>query len=379
MSGWEFSRKIQSMPDTTSLYDMPSFKTFAGTAAGRRDLQAALDQMFRSTRVTNPSVPREIRLNPLTRKTQDGFRYISSALFRVCRALAPGLSNVVSNLMGPTRQDTGQREVYSTPAACAIFNQLVDLRFQSVLTKAQIILDEERKVIEGFLGPQTHFLENATFLELVEGTLADSCGAEFAGASLAGRRLFARYLHPETIDTPWGDYQRGYAVCASESGDDSIRAYLMYQHVETGCCCLEVPTGGVYRQRRTGSRFMEQIKRLLVKLATAKPRDLEGDLSELSERKLFHKLDDRNIHLVLARWRRSLKLAGMPADIATSVTGKVVSLSDDGSLPSLSKLEDLTEYDLFMASMGLCHNKGQRIREISERAAFKVFLGDADE
>jgi len=365
------------MPDTTSLYDSPLYKTFTPDHFGRQELQKVLDNMYRTTRVASPSSPTEIRFNPITRKTQYGFRYTSLALSRVCRALSPGLSNVISNVSGPTTTDKGQREKYSTPVACAVFNQLVDLRFHAVLTKAQLVMDEERKTLEGMLGPQTHYLENSSLLDLVENALTDCCDARFAGATLAGRRLFVRYLRPDVMETPLGDYRCGYAVCATESGDDSIRAYLLYESVETGHSCLEIPAGGTYRQRRTGSKFMEQIKRLLVKLAMAKPRDFNHDLVALDSQPLFPNTDERTMGLVMSRWRRQLKLAGMPADMANNVVNTLVNGTDSSSPPSLLTLAELTEHDLFVAAMAAGQNRGQRLRELSERATFSVFFGDS--
>lgn len=365
------------MPDKTSLFDPPLFKVFSGDPMGRKDLDKSLSAMFRSTRVMNPGSPTEVRLSPTTRKTQNGFRYTSSALQRVCRALAPGLSNLVTNVAGPTRHDGGQREIYSTAAACQVFNQLVDLRFATVLTKSQLVIDEERKTIEGMLGPKTHYLENGSLLELVESALEDCCGAVFAGATLAGRRMFVKYLQPEPIETPYGEYRRGYAICATESGDDSIRAYLTYQHMDTGYCCLEVPVGGSYRQRRTGSKFMEQIKRMLVKLTQAKSKDLSLALMELEGRKLFTSTEYKAVRAVLSRWTRALKLAGMPSDIAKGAAKSVAKLEVDTVRPvNRQNLLDVTEHDFFKAAMAASQNRGQRVLEVSERAVFNVFLGD---
>jgi hypothetical protein len=366
------------MPDTTSLFDPPLYKSFTADSVGRRVLQADLDQMFRGTRIVNPGAPREIRLNPATRTTQTGFRYTSMAFSRVCRALAPGLSNLINNISGPVQHDAAGRESYSTPTACAVFNQIVDLRFQTVLVKSQMVVDEERRIIEGLLGPKTHYLENSSLLDLVETALVDCCGAVFAGATLAGRRMFVRYLRPEIVATPQGEYRYGYALSATESGDDSIRTYLLYQHTGTGHSCLETPAGGLYRQRRTGSKFLEQIKRLVIKLTTAKFRDFNLGLMTLSDSLLFPSTDPRAIDLVAAKWCRNFKLAGMPGDIANAVMARIatIDMTDMQSRPSLLNLAELTMYDLFMAAMAAGQGRGQRVRELTERAAFWTFFGE---
>ena len=151
----------------------------------------------------------------------------------------------------------------------------------------------------------------------------------------------------------------------------------MYQHIESGHCCLEVPAGGIWRQRRTGSKFMEQIKRLLVKLSMAKSRDLSVGLMELAGRKLFPSTDDKTVHLLLTRWRRRFKLAGMTADVAKAATNAVIKHEHGNASPANYPIaEHLTERDLFEAAMAAGQSRGQRIRELTEKAAFDVFFGD---
>lgn len=368
------------MPNLQSIYDVPQSLSFEGDEPGRLDLQRTLDLMYRVTRAAPPGSARDIRLDPRTRRTQAGARYVSSALFRVCRVLAPGLSSTLVSLTGPEQADTDARERFSTATACQVFNQIVDLRFSGLLSQSQLIVDENRNTIEGLLGPKTHYFENTAFLELVEGLVQSTCEAQFAGATLVGRRLFVRYLIPEPVVTVMGAYRRGYAFCATEAGDDAIRGYLMYQRQDCGSCCLEAPRSGALRQRRTGTKFLDKIKRLLARLLTAEHRPFDRSVGDLLSRPVFRTVDERSIVRTLAFWRRRFKLAGMPADIATNIVtrllGREGSKEDSGPVVSLSELAEITEYDMFLIAMDESRRRGQRLRELSERATFSVFFGD---
>lgn len=360
-----------------AIYELPKSTTFQPDAAGRNDLQKALDHAYRFTRVAPPNSPRDVRLDYKTRRTQSGCRYISSALFRVCRVLSPGLSNTVVSLAAPARAGDVLRDQFSTQVACTVFNQVVDLRYAGLLSQSQLIFDENQKTIEGLLGPKTHFFENGSFVELVESVLSGIGDIEFAGASLVGRRIFLRYLRPETVHTVVGSFRYGYAFCATEAGDDAVRCYLMYQRTACGSCCLESPSGRLLRQRRTGTRFIENIKRLLARLLSDQPHDLPRELEQLVRRKVFGAVEGRAIERTLANWRRRFKLAGMPADMANSVTARLLGRDQvTSSVMMPDEVAGLTEYQLLQIAMDESRRRSQRLRELAERATFTVFFGD---
>lgn len=360
-----------------TLYDVPSQQSFTPDANGRELLQKELDATFRSTRVTQPGSVRDLRLETRTRRTQAGFRYISSALFRVCRVAAPGLSNVVTNLAAGGRGPEHTAEACSLPTACAVFNQVVDLRFGGVLSTCQLVVDEERKTVEGFLGPKTHYLENVAFVELAEDVLQDTAAATFAGATLVGRRLFIRYLRPERIMTPVGIYRSGYAFCLTESGDDAIKAYTLYQREECGSACLEVTSVRTQRQKRTGSRFLEKLKQLLTTLLRQEPRAFDDEVQNLMGTRVFTNTDHRIVKREIAAWHRKMRLAGTPHDVAHRAMDRLLERDRvTGDPMTESRLAAKTAYDLFLILTEEGRIRGQRVRELVERAAFKVFFGD---
>ena len=366
------------MPSLTLLYDTPPFVTFPAGEGGREALQRVLDHNYRHTIVSPPSGVADVRLNPRTKKTMAGLRYTSTALFAVCRVCAPGLSSVVTHLAGDARPNDRRRDLFSLDTACNVFNQVADLRYGPLLSQCRFVIDESRGTIDGVLGPRTHYLENSSFVELTEGILTDTAEVTFAGASMVGRRLFLRYYEPEQIVTSDGIYRRGFAFCVSEAGDDAIRSYRLYEHVDSGGCCLQIPHARRQKQKRTGSKFANRLRQMLVGVLQAKPVDVAASVQRLQASLLFSDSgDEQHVKSVVRGWRRRLRLSGLPADIADGVSSAPFGFDNPEASPlTTSALATKTEYDLFKAAMLDSTNRSQRLREVVERSVFSVFLQD---
>lgn len=360
----------------TTLYEPPNSVEFSPDAKGRALLQTHLDRLLRDTNIATPESVRAIRLDARTLSTQMGFRYSAYAFSRVCRIMAPGLSKVVQNISGEARPTDLSADLFSRPAACNVFNEIANLRFNSLLSNYQMVLDVKARRIEGFLGPKTHYLEVSSFLELAESIIVDTGdGVEFAGASLVGRRLFIRYLKTEEIDTHDGVYRQGYAFCIDEAGDDAIRAYLLYRREECGSSCLQAPAKFRQRQRRTGSRFAIKLRQLLAGVLRPEPLDIEAAISELSYRTLFDEQDENYILHVRKKWIQIFRLSNVPADTAEAVVHSIfMPKASLGSALSTAQVMQKTEYDLFQALTLYAKDRGQRMRELLESVAFQVFL-----
>lgn len=357
------------------LFDLPDAKTFGPGLGNRATLRDWLEESYRNTNVCVPASVRDVRLDVKTLRTQAGYRYSAAAFRRICRLLAPGLSKVVLNVLGEGAERDKLREIFSRESACHLFNEVADLRFDGLVSGHQMLLDSKRQRIEGFLGPKTHYLENSSFLDLVETIITDCADVAFAGADITGRRLFIRYLNPKRIPTVQGNWLQGYAFCIDEAGDDAIRAYLYYQRVECGSGCLQPRANRQrQRQRRTGSKFAARLKQLLAGVLRAEPLDLATVFQELASRKLFHEGTEGALRHIQRQWVQVLRLAGIPADIADGVAGMpfmATSLFGQRTLPEVLRC---TEYDLFYALIADASGRNQRLRELLERAAFSVFM-----
>lgn len=362
----------------TTLYDAPPSYDFPPTKVGLADLRETTERHMRYTLVSQPNGVGELKLLPDNCRTVAvGRRYTTGAFGRVCRAASPGLSPVVLHMAGLKRRLGMDPEQYSMGAACKVFNDVIDFYFESQLSTTQLVIDERSKTIVGAMGPKGIFFENANFLELAI-DMVSSTDAEFGGGSLAGRRMFLRFICPaDVIKTKLGEFYPGYAFCSTEAGDDAIRAYRLYQHVATGHSCLEVPRIKRQKQRRVGSKFAQQLKQVFVGIMAAEPIDFGNMVERLATKRVFDSFDYSDVRRTVGRWQKRLKLDSVPADIAQSVVASL--LYYDQIIPATrsdSELATMTQYDIYRALTAAAHMRPQRMREMLERAAFSVFFED---
>lgn len=362
------------------LYDHPATQLFSPDELGREQLQDAMHMSLRDTLVANPASVRDLRLDPRTSRTQTGRRYLAPALLRVCRVAAPGLSRVLLNVAGDARPQDAALDLFSVPTACAIFNQIVDLRFGSLLSNYQLVTDEARQRVEGFLGPKTHYLENSTFMDLAEPAVLEQPGVRFYGATLVGRRLCVRYLSTQRTRTPLGELQEGFMFVVTEAGDDAVRAYRMYcftaPHRTPGYFLMTAPTTR-HHQKRTGNRFEQRLRALLTGVLRGGMPELPERLTALQELPLFAETSERGHKRSVSRILRRLKLAGMPADIAQQVLGRVLGHDNSAGVPMTeTALRQLTDFDLFLSALQAGAERNAQVREVVECATFSAFFGE---
>lgn len=363
------------MNRVVTFYDLPKIRDFEPGVEGSKEMTDTLNRMSADTQAASPNSPRDLCLEYLEGKTQRGFRYTSEGFSRICKATAPNLSKVVEHIAGTSRH-LGQigvhNDAFSMQDACQIFNIAVNRRYQDWLVRFRIVLNMAQLTIDGVIGPSTHFVTNADFMSIATSVLPSD--VEFAGASLAGRRLMARYLTPLPTMTPMGFMRAGFAFVVAEAGDDAIRAYRLYEG-DNGSFLQTV----VSPLKRAGKqkKFKERLRNLLQRTIAAKPLPLQRKMQELSKARLFSDLAEYSMDRVTTHWRRTLKLAHVPPNIADRVVARMTADDD----PSVARFADdqlrmKSELDLLSALMAESRRSNQRVRELLERAAYSVFLGD---
>ena len=76
-------------------------------------------------------------------------------------------------------------------------------------------------------------------------------------------------------------------------------------------------------------------------------------------------------------WHRRLVLAGVPQDIAKRIIARFLEQDQVTGAPMTdSRLLSKTLYHMFLLVIDEGRGRGQRVRELVERAAFKVFFGE---
>lgn len=363
------------MSRALTLYDLPRLQEFGEGPEERQRMHDTLSETASSTQASQPSSPRDLCLDYMQCRTQKDFRYTSEGFSRICKATAPALSKVVEHIAGSSRQlgKIGEHhDAFSMQDACQIFNIAINRRFQDWLVRFRIVFNMKTLSIDGVIGPSTHFVTNSDFMSLVSSTLPSE--VEFAGASLAGRRLVARYLTPKPFMTPMGFMRAGFAFTVAEAGDDAIRAYRLYQSDQGSI--LQTVAQPLKRAGKS-KKFKERLRDLLQRTIGSKTFGMTKRMNELAKSRLFSDTNSTAIDRAVTHWRRVLKLAHVPPNIADRVTIRMTA-DDDPSVSRFTEdqLRTKSELDLLIALMAESLRSSQRVRELLERAAFTVFLGD---
>src|SRR5690606_29780468 len=117
-----------------------------------------------------------------------GLRLTDTALSLLCRRLAPGLSQLMSNLSGARpRQISTLPERHSDQFARRLLNRLIEFRY-NLLADQQLVVDWGHRQVEGLVGPNYRFLSNGEFLTRCQGFLAELPEPPvFHDAAVAGR------------------------------------------------------------------------------------------------------------------------------------------------------------------------------------------------
>lgn len=244
------------------------------SADGKRADLAALQELLQSQRdtATQPiRSPSDVQIGP-DGTLPGGLRLTDTALSLLCRRLAPGLSQLISNLSGAKpRQGGVLPERYGVSFARRLLNRLVEFRYD-LLSDQQLIVDWGHRQVEGLVGPNYRFLANGEFLTRCQAFL-DSLPEPpvFHDAATAGRRLFVRFRDQRPLFTlPVGDRREPFFVCwhfaNGELGDCAVRATLGLLRGWSQTVMLLPFRDAVRLQHRQGPLFEERIHSLFGRL-----------------------------------------------------------------------------------------------------------------
>jgi len=349
---------------TITLADTPTTREFAGLS-GQNALVDTLRTNLAYTLVSSPQSPRALKLDPTCCRTQDGARYIATALTSVCRLAAPGLAQLMLHVAGGRPVTVRAEDAYSHRTACAVFNEVIDLRF-SQLAHCQMVVNRGTSRIEGVLGPRTVHLDHLTLFDLADSVFREVSG-EFACARLSGRRLYLRYDTPTYVAIRDVNYRFGLVMVANEAGDDAVACYHYYGH-PSGFGMLRQPPA-IRRQRRVGNALRERLRATFMGVAQP-PRELAG--SRRSDSRVFSNTTPEHIQLVPRVWTRRMRLVGVPLGIAKDVMAQlVVAPGGVGRAPD-NRILALTEHDIGVALMQAAAQRSARLQELLQRAAAKL-------
>lgn len=355
-----------------TLSDTPAACTFEGVA-GRAALVAQLEANLGHTVVATPQTPRDIRLDPNTCRTQSGLRYINTALTKMCRFAAPGLAQLLAHVAAARSVSQREEDAFSHRTACAVFNEVVDLRFQQ-LGHCQLVANHGTRVIEGVLGPRTVHLDHLTLFELADNVFT-SAGGVFTTARMSGRRLYMLYQTLQAIVIGPHMYRLGYVLVANEAGDDAIACYHHYGHPD-GFGFLRRPPTSQGRRRRVGNQLRERIQAMFAAAVQPAEDGCTDAIAAAATRPLFSSTERPHIDRTLRLWVRRMRLVGVPSGLAEDIAARLPLNPNGVGWLNTAALLARTEYDIMILLMQAGAERSARVQELLQRAAAKLFSED---
>lgn len=311
-----------------------------------------------------------------------GYLYTGASFMQLCGLVSPGLSQLVQELSGQWRKVNDDIRLYSKELAIDVFNKIVRLRFDRVLSGMQLVRNTRAKTIDGIVGAKYRYLANSDFLSRVFRECV-GFGATYASACLYGRQFVVRFVGTTQPVTIQGDtYHRGYHFANSEIGGQAVRAaMLLIKHgTNYSAMCPFADGGG--RVVHSGRDFEKRLHALVENIITQAPN--HDDLSS-SSKVLSKSLGLGNSDHIkrLAQLSTILTRKG----ITQSLTQRILlSTAAQGSsdtdvtvdlAPSerVAIWQQRTGYDLFVALIRNAVRLPIEQREVVEQVAYNLLIG----
>lgn len=171
----------------------------------------------------------QLRLAADGRLIETGYRFNLLGFFSVCRAISGGLSRVFGEVSGLTPSKLYALDACNVPAAVSIYNTALRVRFE-LLRERTLLVDNSTRSVDGFLGLNHKFLDNAIFLETILAAMREQQpSAIFQRAELVGRELRVYILDQDTRRTdvytdPAHTYATGWYFCNREDSGNAVKA-----------------------------------------------------------------------------------------------------------------------------------------------------------
>ena len=354
-------------------------------ASAEESFQKALADDFAATETVYVGRPRDVMLNSRA-EVLGRYKLTTSALSQLCSRLAPGASQLVSDVSG--LRISGDGKQLDVSLGIRIVNDLIRLRFEQV-DGFGLIIDRERATVEGLVGRKYQFFPNKELYDRVNQFLDESdISTSFCEAVLAGRRMLLRYCnndplfeipHEKRTNEP---FFGGYHFDNSESGHCSVRASTMV--VRQWCDNKAIGSfleGGKMSHVR-GKKFELRLQALLDKVS----RKVE-EITNLKDNVLF--LMDQNLGLGGSEQShefrveslvKQLNRKGLTKEFSGVVINRLLTFGSyrSDAIQQGRRPYDLYEtrnsYDLFNALTHEAKSRPIDIREQVEQLAYQMLL-----
>ncbi len=348
------------------------------------DLQQFLAQRGEQTLTVPISDAEQLLLAPDGRLAENGFRFNILGFQAVANGLCSGLSSLFTELMGYHQMRHIQECEPNLQAAVSVFNTVVRARIELVRERT-LLLDQQERVVEGFLGLNHRMLDNSAFLEIVSAEMtAKQPQARFHRAELLGREMRVFYIDPATqrkdiYSDPRHSIAAGWAFSNSEDRQKAVTANL----------CLFTRFGVALERPKTNFRMshvgadLAGRTAILVSRAAARELDLPAVLSQIGKLQtttLGFVDETEKFDQALKNWTQQLTRLGIRLDDAklivrnAAMVGADLTARDPAEVYTRSGLAARTAYDLMCSLLRFSASEPSKFKDRLQMAAMDMVV-----
>lgn len=346
------------------------------------DLQQFLARRSEQTLVVPISDVEQLLLGPSGRLAENGYRFNILGFQALANGLCAGLSSLFTELIGYHQKRNAQEFEPNIQAAVSAFNTVVRARIE-IVRERTLLIDQQERVVEGFLGLNHRMLDNGSFLEIVQTEMrAKQPQAVFHRAELIGRELRVYYIDPATQRKDiYSDSRHsiaaGWAFSNSEDRQKAVTAGL----------CLFTRFGVAIERPKSNFRMshvgadLEGRTTVLVSRAAAREPDMSvilSNLARLQTTPLGFVDETEKFDRTMALWVQQLVRLGVLRDDARAIVrnaamvGADLTARDPVEVYTRSGLGARTAYDLMCSLLRYASNEPAKSKERLQMVAMDM-------
>lgn len=346
------------------------------------DLAQFLVQRSEQTLVVPISDVEQLLLAADGRLAENGYRFNILGFQALANGLGGGLSSLFTELIGYHQTRHVQEFEPNLQAAVSIFNTVVRARIETVRERT-LLVDQQARVVEGFLGLNHRMLDNSSFLEIIQAEMqAKQPQARFHRAELLGRELRVFYIDPGTQRKDiYSDSRHsiaaGWAFSNSEDRQKAVTAGLCL-FTRFGAA-LERPKAS-FRMSHVGADLAGRTA-ILVSRAVARELDMPTVISQLGRLQTtpMRFVDDaEKFDRAVTVWVQQLIRLGVLRDDAKAIVrnaamvGADLNVRDPVEVFTRSGLGARTAYDLMCSLLRYASNEPSKSKERLQMVAMDM-------
>lgn len=328
---------------------------------------------------------RQLLMTADGRLAENGYRFNAIGFAALANSLMAGLVGVFNDLAGETRNRfTESNESGELAAAASIYNTALRSRFDSIRERT-LLVDHRAKTIEGCLGIEHKFLDNAVFFNTIAEEIdAAQNAAVFSRAEIIGRELRVYYLNTQSRRTDLYQDARhtfagGWYFSNREDAGLSMRA----------ANCLFTKFGPAVdgrtrtnNLRHTGADFFGRAT-VLIRQAVNAGLDMDDArkaIQRLNSVLLNFSEDRATFDAALDQWTNHLGQFKVGRDVAkhiarnAAIVGCDLTPKNPMEAYTDEKLRARTMYDLFCATLRYSKNQYHTVRDLLQSAAMQMLF-----